>query len=212
MLCHAKALRPASMNSGGTDWAEASASFSAPMSSSSPQLSGPQLSGILHTSAVGGPRAAGVRVGNVIIEGQGVTYPVQAAFTLRADAADSDREEVTDLLVGERGIVEQQGKQPPAEVRKLGERRAQRRAKFRLDDLLLEGRCLPLQRYLSLIGVRGVAVPACIPPRRPHAFALRGGGQPTGERRRLPDVSQLLHQQEPDGLADVVGVVPAQPV
>src|SRR5215472_16460675 len=142
-----------------------------------------QLSGMSHTSAVVGPRAAGGRVADVVSEGQGATYLVQAASTLRADASDGDREEVTDLLVGERGIVEQQGKQPPAEVRKLGERRAQRRAKFRLDDLLLEGRCLPLQRCLSLIGVRGVAVPACIPPRRPHAFALRGGGQPTGERR-----------------------------
>ena len=137
-----------------------------------------------------------------------MTYPVQAALTLRADASDSDREEVTDLLVGERGIVEQQGKQPPAEVRKLGERRAQRHAKFRLDDLLLGGRCLPLQWYLSLIGEWGVAVSACLPPRCAHAFTVRGGGQPTGERRRLPDVSQLLHQQEPDGLADVVGVVP----
>jgi hypothetical protein len=37
-----------------------------------------------------------------------------------------------------------------------------------------------------------------------------GGSQPSGQRRGLPTVSELLDEKQPDGLADVINVVPAE--
>ena len=40
----------------------------------------------------------------------------------------------------------------------------------------------------------------------PAAFPPGGGGQPAGQRGRVADPVQLVHQPQPDVLADVVGV------
>src|SRR2546430_6049330 len=46
----------------------------------------------------------------------------------------------------------------------------------------------------------------------PDAFALDGGAEPASKRGRVAEAVRLVHQVQPDGLADIVGVRATQPV
>ncbi len=53
-------------------------------------------------------------------------------------------------------------------------------------------------------------VPCCA--QDPAAFPLGGGGEPAGKRGRIAQGRKLVRQPQPDALADVLGIGPAQPV
>jgi hypothetical protein len=46
----------------------------------------------------------------------------------------------------------------------------------------------------------------------PAAFPLGSGGDPAGKRSQIANGRKVVRQSQPDALADVLGISPAQPV
>ena len=87
----------------------------------------------------------------------------------------------------------------------LSEAELKERQEFLLDGRgLLVGDGLGVQPRLGVLGPRGA--------RHSPAFAAGGGGQPAGDRGRVADVAELVDQQQPHALRDVLGVGAGQPV
>src|SRR5215469_1511526 len=135
--------------------------------------------------------------------------PFQAAGPRRADAADGHAQSHADLRVSGRRVADEHRQQLMANRRQLGERRPERRVTFRLDDLLLDHRVGIVRWHLVLGRQDRVVMPPCC-PQNAQTFTLGRGRQPARQRRWLAQVPDLFHQQQPDGLADVVNVRAAQ--
>src|SRR2546423_11147521 len=153
MLCHAKALFPASTNSGGTSRRARTACLSAARSVSS---SSQPLATMLT------PRLPDLDVLGLVAENGDemlrMAQPVQAAGPHRADAAHRHPQCRADVYVGGRRITHEHREQFMAGPRQIGERGPERGNAVRCDDLLL-GR--PGGRDLWALGLPG-AKPLCL--------------------------------------------------
>src|ERR1017187_10913677 len=93
-----------------------------------------------------------------------------------------------------------------AAARKFSERGAERGVAFRRDDLLLDHRGGRVGWHM-VFRRQAVVVMATRYPQNSKAFTLGRCRHPAGQRRRLPDATALLDQQQPDTLADGGGIV-----
>src|SRR2546423_11836107 len=203
MLCHAKALFPASTNSGGTSRRACTACLSAARSVSSAQLLATMLT----------PRLPDLDVLGLVAENGDemlrMAQPVQAAGPHRADAAHRHTQCRADVYVGGRRITHKHREQLMADPRQLGERGPERGIAFRCDDLLLDRRGGRIWWHLVLRRQTRVFMSAYC-PQHPQAFAFGRCRQPARQCRWLAPPPHPLHQQQPDVLADVSNVLTAQ--
>src|SRR5215472_11343491 len=88
---------------------------------------------------------------------------------------------------------------------------AQRRMALGREQSML-GRLSACVRDVIGIERAGGGVPCACRADRALALAAGGSSDPPGQRGRLTDLVQVVHQAQPDALADVVGVSPAEPV
>jgi hypothetical protein len=135
----------------------------------------------------------------------------QAAAAIRADAADRYAELGADLGVGQWRVRDEQGDQPLAVWRQVSERLAQCRVALRSEQLVF-GRPRLLGR--EVLGVKRAdgRVRSAGRAQDPLALPAGCGGEPSGQRGRLADLVQLVHQAQPDALADILRVGAVEPV
>jgi hypothetical protein len=91
-----------------------------------------------------------------------------------------------------------------ARRRQVGERLAQRRLPFSPQQLTIGRRGLLVGDAAGVQPMARRTGSACR-AHDPTAFAAGGSGQPAGQRGRVADLADLVHQLQPDGLPGVVG-------
>jgi hypothetical protein len=144
-------------------------------------------------------------------DGRVAAHLVQVAAAGRADAADGDAQLGADVGVRYGRVRDEHGDQLLAVRGQLGERLAQRRMALGRQQLLV-GPAGPLVRKAVDVQRIPGRVRYVARAQDAEAFPPGGGGEPAGQRGRLADLVQLVHQAQPDALADVVGVGAAESV
>src|SRR6266702_3595248 len=134
--------------------------------------------------------------------------PVKASPQRRANAADGHTHHLADLLIGRRRVTGPQPQQPLIPGRQLAQPVPQCLPEFGPQHVSV-GVCGHALLH-DTIGVRVHRQHSPPGPQVGSAFTLGGCHQPARQGRRLAQVWQVLHQPQPDRLADILRIRSAE--